>query len=111
MLRLKNTSPGSTGTPSCSSVLTVDLGILFRNMSDLRNYKVFYGEQIQVVKTAKLRLMFNKNYLPEVRCCSFSVLSGLSIYLSSGKLSKINPNRLKNNNGLHESNFFIKNQA
>ena len=43
-------------------------------MSDLHNYKVFHGGKILSVKTAKLRLIFNKNYLPEVRCCSFSVL-------------------------------------
>ena len=40
-------------------------------MSDLHNYKVLYGGKILSVKTAKLRLIFNKNYLPEVRCCSF----------------------------------------
>ena len=29
------------------------------------------GEKILSVKTAKLRLIFNKNYVPEVHCCSF----------------------------------------
>ena len=59
----------STGNRSWSSVC-----ILFRNVSDLHNYKVLYGGKILFVKTAKLRLIFNKNYLPEVRCCSFIVL-------------------------------------
>ena len=58
-----------TGTPSWSSVC-----ILFCNVTDFHNYKVLYRGKILFLKTAKFRLIFNKNYLPVVCCCSFIAL-------------------------------------
>ena len=80
-------------------------------MSDLLNYKVLYGEKMQAVKAPKLRCNFNENYLPEVRCRSFSVLCVFFSGFGSTSLSSSTTGLLSSCNIYRERKPWYQNSA